>query len=239
MPAKINKVLIVYSMLLTAVATVSIGSGVGAKSEDEKASFREIDVERINIVEADGTLRMTISNQTRFPGLIFHGEEHKHPGRKAAGILFFNEEGSETGGLIFTGRKDENGVMHSAGHLSFDQYDQDQVLALTHSQTGDNTYAGLRILDRPLEPLDLSLIDRMSAATTDEERREIKSEMAASSAFGGQSRIFVGKTKDRASSIDLRDAEGRARIRLEVKADGDASIAFLNENGEVIKSLTP
>jgi hypothetical protein len=63
-------------------------------------------VERINVVEPDGTLRLAISNQTKFPGPIYHGKEYPHPDRKTAGRLFFNDEGSENGGMIFGGAKD-------------------------------------------------------------------------------------------------------------------------------------
>jgi hypothetical protein len=37
-----------------------------------------------------------------------------------------NDEGTEMGGLIFGGQKDSKGEIHHEGHLSFDQYDQDQ-----------------------------------------------------------------------------------------------------------------
>ena len=36
----------------------------------QKASFGTIDVQRINVVEPDGTVRMVISDKTRFPGAI-------------------------------------------------------------------------------------------------------------------------------------------------------------------------
>ena len=60
--------------------------------------FKEIDAERINIVEGDGTLRLVISNH-----------KLQHPGRmdgkdlprrdRPAGMIFFNDEGDECGGL--------------------------------------------------------------------------------------------------------------------------------------------
>ena len=37
-----------------------------------KGRFTELDVERINLREADGTLRMVIANRERFPGLYLH-----------------------------------------------------------------------------------------------------------------------------------------------------------------------
>src|SRR6202166_1528966 len=76
-----------------------------AAVERKVMSFTELDVQRINVREPDGTLRMTISNSATAPGLIFKGKEHPFPNRQAAGILFFNDEGTETGGLLFGGAK--------------------------------------------------------------------------------------------------------------------------------------
>src|SRR5690606_12971006 len=98
-----NKLLIAYSAVVTAALAIGIVSN--ARAVKTTASFEEIDVKRINIREDDGTLRMIVSNTTRFPGIIFRGKHHPHPNRTTAGILFFNDEGTENGGLIFGGKK--------------------------------------------------------------------------------------------------------------------------------------
>src|SRR5580698_1055176 len=117
--------LAVYSGVLTiAFATVVL---TGFTESRQKQSFDEITVHRINVVEPDGTLRMVISNKADFPGVIIKGKETPHPGRQTAGMLFFNDEGTENGGLIFGGEKDKQGNASSYGHLSFDRYEQDQV----------------------------------------------------------------------------------------------------------------
>ncbi len=70
-----------------AMLIANIGSG--------NATFTSIDVERINLREPDGTLRMVLSNRAAFPGLIHKGKERPHPGRThAAGLLFFNDQGT-------------------------------------------------------------------------------------------------------------------------------------------------
>ena len=56
---------------------------------------------RINIVEPDGTTRMILSNKADAPGLIIRRKEYPHPDRKSAGVIFFDDEGTENGGLIF------------------------------------------------------------------------------------------------------------------------------------------
>lgn len=98
-----NRVLIGYSAILTTVLTGAlVTQAVGGPA---KAVFQEIDVQRINIREKDGTLRMVISNTDQMPGIIYKGTDYPHPNRKTAGMIFFNEEGTENGGLSFGGRR--------------------------------------------------------------------------------------------------------------------------------------
>ena len=94
-------VLLIYSGVLTVVLCVVLLSGASSR---KKTSFDEIDVKRINLVEPDGTIRMVISNRADFPGLIVKGKEYPHD-RQTAGMLFFDDEGTENGGLIFGGAK--------------------------------------------------------------------------------------------------------------------------------------
>src|SRR6201996_7708431 len=111
-----QRFLAVYSGILTIAFVVVVLAGF-AESRQTQA-FDEITVHRINVVEPDGTLRMTLSNKADFPGIIIKGKETPHPNRSTAGMLFFNDEGTENGGLIFGGRKDASGKVTSYGHLS-------------------------------------------------------------------------------------------------------------------------
>jgi hypothetical protein len=105
-----QRVLLVHSGVLTAVLCVVLLSG--ANSGSKRVRFDEIDVNRINLVEPDGTLRLVISDKTNFPGLIVKGKGYPH-GRQTAGMLFFNDEGTENGGLIFGGAKGRDGKVQS------------------------------------------------------------------------------------------------------------------------------
>ena len=52
--------------------------------------FEEINVERMNVVEKDGRVRLIVSNKDRFPGLMVDGKEHPYP-RGVAGIVLIDE----------------------------------------------------------------------------------------------------------------------------------------------------
>ena len=69
----------------------------------QRTRFTEIDVERINSVEPDGKLRMVVSNRARSIGPIYKGKPFGYPGGTRPGIIFFNDEESENGGLSFSG----------------------------------------------------------------------------------------------------------------------------------------
>jgi hypothetical protein len=202
-----------------------------AEAERNVTSFREIDVQRINVREPDGTLRMTISNSATAPGLIFKGKEHQFPNRQAAGILFFNDEGTENGGLLFGGAKKGQNVS-SGGHLSFDQYEQDQVISLDQTEEHGRRHAGLTFFDRPSTPIPLELIDKVNTPEGDAEFGKL----AEAGAFG-HPRLFIGKAEDRTSTVILRDGKGLARLKLTVTALGAASIDFMDESGKIVKHI--
>jgi hypothetical protein len=199
---------------------------LGAARELEKKTFGEIDVQRINLVEPDGTLRMVISDKTNFPGIIFKGKEYPHPDRTSAGMLFFDDEGTENGGLIFGGMKDKDGHPHSYGHLSFDRYDQDQALTLDANQDGGHERTGIGVNDLPDWP-----INDLFAIPRDQWPKYVQSH--------GQthSRIFLGRNDDKSASLTLKDPDGRPRMILKVAADGSPVIQLLDQNGKVISEL--
>src|ERR1700729_3842485 len=223
---------LIYTWLAAITVFLGIIAWGQAGAERKVTEFAEIDVQRINIREPDGTLRMTISNAATAPGLIFKGKEHPFPNRQAAGILFFNDEGSENGGLLFGGAKKGQNVS-SGGHLSFDQYEQDQVISLDQTEEHGRRRAGLTFFDRPSTPLPLELIDKVN---TPEGSADFE---ALTKAGGfGYPRLFIGKNEERESTVILRDAKGRARLKLTVTPSGSASIVFIDDTGKIVRRIT-
>jgi hypothetical protein len=234
-----NKLLILYSGVLTAAMAFSLGTGAMADVTPKKAAFDEIDVKRINVREDDGTIRMIVSNTSRSPGIIFHGKERPHPGgNRGAGIIFYNNEGTENGGLTFSGQRGPDGKASGGGHLSFDQFEQDQVIQLTQNESAGRRWAGMVINDRPDAPLDFDAAERFTKMADGPEKTAMMQKFQAEGTFGRQ-RVYVGKTRDRDSAVMLNDAMGRPRILMKVMPDGKASIDFLDEKGGVVRSVTP
>ena len=227
----------IYSGVLTAVLAVTLARGFLIHRQNPK--FAEIDVQRINVWEPDGTLRMVISDKARFPGLIIRGKEYPHP-RSQAGMLFFNDEGTENGGLIFGGHKDKDGkIIDSGGSLSFDQYEQDQIVQIEGSHDSTGHFAGLVVFDRPDRPLEKDLQESFSIETISHAEREKLLAQRAKSNYYGAARIKVARTDDGAAGISLRDAQGRPRIVMQVSKEGLSSLKFLDADGKVLNELTP
>ena len=232
-----QRFLMIYSGVLTAVLAVTFLGGLGTRPQ--KAKFDEIDVQRINVWEPDGTLRMVISDKAHFPGLIIRGKEYPHP-RPEAGMLFFNNEGTENGGLIFGGHKEKGGkIIDSGGSLTFDQYEEDQIVQIEGSHDSNGHFAGLMVFDRPDRPIEKDLQESPTIESMPPAEREKLMAQRAKSNYYGAARIKVARTDDGAAGISLCDARGRPRIVMQVRMDGLSSLKFLDADGKVLNELTP
>lgn len=223
------KIYAVVSTLLFAVFLLS------AFAFGSKKRFEEIDVERINVIEKDGKLKMVISNKERqHPGIIDGKTFDERKGQRAAGMIFFSEKGDEIGGLIFEGDTGKG----QSGSLTFDKFRGDQTIQFIHDENEDGRYfAGLRMNDQ-----NMPLIDLVSRA---KEIEKLPTKEAQDAAYKemrdkGQlmtNRLFIGKAWNKKSLIQLSDAKGRLRLELSVEAGGNPKLNFLDENGKVIYSL--
>ena len=209
---------------------------LAAFAQSQTQRIEELTVQRLNVVDANGTLRFVLSNKDRMHPGVMDGVTINRP-RPVAGMLFFNDEGDEVGGLTYTGT-DDNGRRANAG-LMFDQLKQDQTIGITYSESANGQrQAGLQVWDRSEQPLS-DLIRALNAANALPEGAERDAAVKAvrAKAPAGPMRVFVGKTPDRASQVGLADANGKPRLVLKVEADGTASIDFLDADGKSIQRL--
>jgi hypothetical protein len=204
------RILVVYSTVVTTVlAAFTFAGSLAAQAQGRVQRLDEIDVHRINVRERDGTLRMVISNHERLPGVIVRGKESPRRERPYAGMLFYNDEGTENGGLVFGGRRNANGEVVDAGvALSFDRYGaSSQFVQLAGVQDSQNHIVGLTLSET--EPT------------------------------GNRRRLFIGHDKEGVASVSLMDRDGRKRIVLQVTADGTPNISFFDADGKVVNQLGP
>jgi len=228
----------VRAVLLTSATLLGVITLAAFRQSSQKQRFTEIDVERINVIEKDGKLRLTISNAARLPDPILGGKSYPlrgGTGAGSAGLIFFNDEGNESGGLAYAGRQTATG--HRAnGHLTFDQFDQDETIALSYSDVEGRRRMGLSIADRanvPIQPFAESALVIMRLPDGPEKTRRLQQLRDSPVGEGGKSmmRVFVGRTPERSALVQLSDPTGRPRVRLTVDSLGAAALEFLDAAG--------
>ena len=178
------------------VVLLSAASSAGHSSE--------LTTERLNIVAPDGTLRLVIANEQRFPPPVVDGKTLKRA-INPAGLVFFNDKGDEVGGLALS---EPGGGRLSA--LAFDYPNVDAVGLLTRvAADGKDATAGLVINSRP--PAQMP---------------------AASAVRFSQQRVAV-QNRNESAEVVLSDPAGRARLRLSVDPQGTPRLEMLDEAGKV------
>lgn len=223
------KQLRVMTLLLFASLAVIGFSAFSPQTNDR--TFDEITVRQITLVDSLGNMRVMIAG----------GFPPRRP--DLAGILFFNQDGGEAGGLVYRGTKKEDGSIDAGGILTFDQYKNDQVVAIEYGHRGEWKRTGLTIQDRPdsLSPRVLEMYRAVEHAMTTAERDSLITyyRSVISPREVASRRLFAGRDPKGASVVSLSDADGRKRLELSVKEEGEARIVFLDTKGNVVREIGP
>jgi hypothetical protein len=235
--------LVLYSAAVTLafMLTVYVGFIRPVHGASKVTEFDRIRAHRIDLVEPDGTERMILSNRIDYPGSFFHNKEVARPDRRdSAGMLFLDDEGNESGGLIFSGNSTA-GQPNSGGHLSFDNYQQDQTLALDAGQENGRASSSVKLLDQPTWLMTPEIID---AYTRIKAMPDGPDKTAAITAFTkthpfGHARATLADSEDGSVSLKLSDRDGHPRLVLNVAPDGKPSFKMFDSQGHAISSNYP
>ncbi len=207
--------------------------------------FGTIDVERINIIEKDGTTKMIITNAAEFPngGDSINSRPVNVKRKKRAGMIFYNEDGIECGGFIYDGKKRENG--HSSGlSLTFDKYDGDQAMQLLTTDVKQNgkrrVRSTLRFNDLPANSTQTNVTEAW------EELDQIKDEKTWEKVYEGYvkkgiigitKRLEVGNLgKGRPNGMFLYDDKGNMRAMFCIDSENIVRLETYDEKGNKVNS---
>ena len=223
----------VYCAVLT---LAFLGLGIYVVRVHHAPRFGEITVERINVVEHNGDLKLVLSNSSRqHPGVI--GGKMLPERERQAGLIFFNSAGDECGGLIYDGNDQEAGLV-----LSVDKYREDQIMQLRYvedNQRKARTY-GLQLWDYPKENAYAErsrAFEAIGAQKNPKERQQAVMNMKKDGLLP-EDRLFLGQKMNRDVGLFINDRQGRPRIRLYVDAENRARIELLDEEGRVVEQST-
>ncbi len=220
----------IYAGVITILCGVFL---LSAFAVSKNAKFDEIDVKRINVKDDDGKLRMVIANKDRqHPGMV----DGKLLDRKrnSAGMIFFDEQGTEIGGLIFETLK--TGENYKS--FTFDRTRGDQTIALQHLENKNGYWAGLVFADDNIDITTKNAkIEEIKKLPDVDARKAAYQEMRDKGELTVVPRLALGKGRDKSALFTMSDAKGKPRINMSVAADGNPKLEFLDEMGKVIYSL--
>lgn len=194
--------LLLRSYVPTAAAAAAARSAAAAGS----AAFDTLTVQRINIVDPDGKMRLIIANGARMPGAIKDDKTYVRSIDNAAGLLFLDTRGDETGGIV-------------TAHLR-----NDDVTNFTF----DCTYQGtdcIRIWKQ--ESIDGA---RLRESFDIFDRRPYTGRVESSQ---GIRRITL-ENENQNAQLEISDPQGRPRVRIGVDKAGEPSIVMLSPDGEEV-----
>ena len=229
------KALKIYAGILTALVLVLIATAFRQNNSDNE-HFKHITAERIDIVDANGQIRMAISNHDRqHPGTLGGKELPKRD--RPAGMIFFNDDGDECGGLVYDGNKKGAGMVYS-----IDQYLNDQIMQIQYNQynegkTLQRSY-GFKLWDKydnyPSAKVmayvdSLKKLNDTNAYNTGIKKLQQPGVITAE-------RLFVGKNTKGEVGLFLRDDKGKPRLKIYINSKNQPVIETLNDKGEVIAS---
>jgi hypothetical protein len=232
-----QRFLAIYSGVLTIVFAVTVLCGFAALRNQ---SFDQLTVHRINFVEPGGTPRLIISDRAEFPGAFMRGKEYPRPDRSdLAGMLFMNDEASEMGGLIWGGLKDKDGKIQNHGHLSFDEYEQDQVFVIDSGREDQHKWSAIHIGERGNYPIQEAFDANLQINKLPKDRQPAEWKKFFTTHTGDADRIYLGRSSDKSAPLRIKDGQGHDRLIIRVDAEGSPVIQFLDEGGKVSKEIRP
>ena len=153
-------------------------------------------------------------------------------------MIFVNDEGSEMGGLIFGGLKDKDGKVQNHGHLSFDQYEQDQIFAIDSGREDQEKFSAIRIGERGDYPIQEAYDESLRIDKLPKDQQDAEWKKFFSTHTGDANRIYLGRSPDKSASLRIKDADGHERLVMRVEANGDPVIQFLDAAGKITNEFS-
>ncbi|GEN46853.1 hypothetical protein [Alkalibacillus haloalkaliphilus] len=208
---------------------------------EEPKKFNKIEAEQLNIVDKNGKVKLSLFNQDHIPPAIMDGVDIL-PGHRQndpiSGLMFYNSDGDECGGLIYGNEIKEDGSYEAGASLTFDQYKQDQVVQMSYNdRNGERSY-GFSVYDRPEQGLKETIEKQeeiKKSNLSDDEKDEATKQLFE----GNVPRAQMGKSTKGDVSVKLMDSKGNQRIRMVVDEHDVPKIEFLDEKGNVTYRLPP
>ncbi|QRM88839.1 hypothetical protein FG167_06195 [Lacinutrix sp. WUR7] len=191
--------------------------------------------------------KITVIGEDNLPRMVLSNESRQHPGRmngkewekreRLSGLIFFNNEGDECGGLVFQ-TEEKDGKIISGMSFTMDNYKDDQVVQILNDEYYSNGIAyikrGLSINQYPVGSNVDERNEKLKQLRTIEDKEERKEKInALMEKEGAVNRLFIGKTKGNSSGLFLAGPDGAPKMMIYVDENGEPKIQTFTENGEI------
>lgn len=184
-----------------------VGAADAAPAEAKTATFDTITVHRINVVDGQGQNRLVLADPSHFPDPKVRGDTLKRSIHNVAGIVFYNADGDEVGGLAMSKAQ---GGSKTALILDYNVQPTDGIgISRTETADGKHWSTGFAINDR----------------------RPYRAGKIKSSQ--GVQRISLANS-DKNAELVISDPEGNPRIRIGVDDAGKPRMQMLDASGKVV-----
>ena len=140
------------------------------------------------------------------------------------------------------GHTNKDGRYLATGHLSFDQYNQNQTLYLQYADENGIQTTGLHVDEWQQSPpfwqfrASYKNAQKLPAGKEkDSILKQLMEPKQGQRAFA--QRVFVGKDEHKTAMVMLADQKGTPRIQLLVDSSGNPKLNFLDERGHITYSV--
>lgn len=221
-------------LLIGIIAYIFISNNKKAEYSKNKI-VPEITTERLNIVGKDGNKYVVISNPEKQALATINGKpiNPEETERNIAGLLFFNEDGDEIGGLVYGIDSTESYQL-----LTFDQRKNDQIMTLRKDEYLEDgkwkKQYGLLLQDRSEKQSNviISELNKIrNIADTVLRKNEYEKFYNNPDNLAPQ-RLFIGKTYSENVGLFLMDKNNKPRLKIFLDENGAPHIESFDENGE-------
>lgn len=197
----------VWALVIQNMFPLIFGQADAAPSAPSSETLDALNVHRINIKDADGKTRFVISNAQNFPPATIRGKTYNRSIGNSAGMVFYNPNGLETGGIGTSVIQERN---QAALIFDYDYQPTDGIsMGIHESSDGKHWGSGFVIYDRrPYNPGPISSTQ-------------------------GVKRISLADNNQDAELV-IYDTKERPRIRIGVGKKGDPHIQILDVSGNVV-----
>lgn len=230
-----KKLPIINLILLVGILIYLLISTNNNQDYKENEIIPEITTERLNIVGKDGNKYVVLSNPDKQAIATINGKpiNPDETERNIAGLLFFNEDGDEIGGLVY-------GIDSTDSYqlLTFDQRKNDQIMALRKDEYLEDgewkKQYGLLLQERSEKQSNVIISELNNI-------RNIKDSITREKEFDkfyndpenlAPQRLFIGRTYSENVGLFLMDKSNNPRLKIYLDKNGEPHIESFDENGE-------